>query len=176
MGAQALQFESFSAHFKQVVLDSQVPAPLNPSYEGQIFAKTPYFAKWVYDKPSPKEVYMQGKQVVIYEPKLLQATITKLNKALDFFAILKKAKLQKDGRYKAKVEGTTYYLTLKDGLPAQIDFKDKLDHQVRITFTQARANVPLNSALFEFIPPKGIDIMRQWVEVFKVLDRLFIHA
>lgn len=161
LGADALKFQSFSAHFKQVVLDAKVPAGLNPSYEGQIFAKAPFFAKWVYTKPTPKEIYMQGKQVIIYEPKLLQATITKLNKALDFFAILKGAKLQKDGRYRAKIGHTTYYLTLKNGLPAQLDFSDKFQNKVRISFVDAKANVTLDSALFEFVPPKGIDIIRQ---------------
>ncbi|BEG57788.1 hypothetical protein NHP21005_14760 [Helicobacter sp. NHP21005] len=96
-----LQFTSLSAHFKQVVLGT-TPSPVNPTYEGQILAKTPFFAKWSYTKPSPKEVYMQDKQVIIYEPRLLQATYTKLSKALDFFAILKKAKWQKMGATKPK--------------------------------------------------------------------------
>ncbi|CRF40607.1 LolA-like outer membrane lipoprotein chaperone [Helicobacter ailurogastricus] len=155
-----LHFNSFSAHFKQVVLGT-TPSPINPTYEGQILAKAPFFAKWNYTKPSPKEVYMQDKQVIIYEPRLLQATYTKLDKALDFFAILKKAKLQKDGRYKAKINHTIYYLTLKDGLPFKLNFTDKMQSHVEITFSGVRANIALEPALFQFTPPAGIDIIHQ---------------
>ncbi|GMB94624.1 LolA-like outer membrane lipoprotein chaperone [Helicobacter heilmannii] len=155
-----LQFASLSAHFKQVVLGT-TSSPLNPTYEGQILAKAPFFAKWNYTKPSPKEVYMQDKQVIIYEPRLLQATYTKLNKALDFFAILKKAKWQKDGRYKAKINHTTYYLTLKNGLPYKLNYTDKMQSQVEIIFTQVKTNIPLASSLFQFTPPAGIEIIKQ---------------
>ncbi|BCZ17986.1 Outer-membrane lipoprotein carrier protein LolA [Helicobacter sp. NHP19-003] len=155
-----LQFVSLSAHFKQVVLGT-APSPINPTYEGQILAKTPFFAKWSYTKPSPKEVYMQDKQVIIYEPRLLQATYTKLNKALDFFAILKRAKLQKDGRYKAKINHTTYYLTLKDGLPYKLNYADKMQSQVEITFSKVQTNIPLAPSLFQFTPPAGIEIIKQ---------------
>ncbi|WP_104741286.1 LolA-like outer membrane lipoprotein chaperone [Helicobacter suis] len=158
--AAPLQFTTLSAHFKQEVLGKK-PSPINPVYEGEVLAKAPFYAKWVYNKPTPKEVYMQNKQVIIYEPKLLQAIFTKLTKDLNFFAILQKAKLQKDGRYKAKINQTTYYLTLEKGLPIQLDFIDNLQEKVRITFSDVRVNIPLGSALFEFTPPKGVDIIRQ---------------
>ncbi|WP_120943835.1 MULTISPECIES: LolA-like outer membrane lipoprotein chaperone [Helicobacter] len=152
-----LKFQSFSAHFKQVVL-GEGPSPV---YEGELFAKLPDSIKWVYYKPSNKEIYMRDKRVVVYEPQLMQATLTKLDKSLDFFSIVKKAKLQKDGRYKAKIKDTTYYLTLQNGLPYLLEFADKLDNKVQITFSAVQTNVPLEDSVFTFVLPKGVDLVRQ---------------
>ncbi|MFC3848404.1 LolA-like outer membrane lipoprotein chaperone [Helicobacter baculiformis] len=151
-----LHFQSFSAHFKQVVL-GEGPSPV---YEGEIFAKMPDLVKWVYDKPSIKEIYMRDRRVVVYEPQLLQATLTKLDKSLDFFTILKKAKLQKDGRYKTKIKDTTYYLTLQDKLPYLLEFTDKLKNKVQIIFSAVKTNTPLEDSMFVFVLPKGVDLVR----------------
>ncbi|WP_104695345.1 LolA-like outer membrane lipoprotein chaperone [Helicobacter salomonis] len=151
-----LNFQSFSAHFEQVVL-GEGPSPV---YTGEIFAKMPDYAKWVYYKPLAKEIYMRDKKVVIYEPQLLQATLTSLDTSLDFFSILKKAKLQKDGRYKTKIKGTTYYLTLQNNLPYLLEFTDKLHNKVKVTFSSVKTNIPLEDSIFVFTLPKGVDLIR----------------
>ncbi|CAM2847592.1 LolA-like outer membrane lipoprotein chaperone [Helicobacter felis] len=153
-----LHVKTFKAHFKQVVIGE---GPINPVYEGELFAKIPDAAKWVYNKPSKKEIYMRDNHVLVYEPRLMQATLTKLDQSLDLFTILKKAKLQKDGRYKTKVKGTTYYFTLQDQLPHTLEFKDKLHNKVEITFSAIQTDMPLEDSMFIFTLPQGVDLVRQ---------------
>ncbi|BEG57789.1 hypothetical protein NHP21005_14770 [Helicobacter sp. NHP21005] len=69
--------------------------------------------------------------------------------------------MAKDGRYKAKINHTTYYLTLKGGLPYKLNYTDKMQSQVEITFSQVQTNIPLASSLFQFTPPAGIEIIKQ---------------
>ncbi len=149
--------ESFSANFKQV-LKSEKPLV----YHGVLKAKAPNWALWVYEKPLKKEIYMNDKEVVIYEPNLFQATITPLKDKTDFFTILKRLKKQDDGSFKTMINKTTYRLVFKDGKPFSLEFKDEMNNLVTITFSQVEINPKIPTEIFVFKPKdENIDIVRQ---------------
>ncbi|GAA7044862.1 LolA-like outer membrane lipoprotein chaperone [Helicobacter pylori] len=149
--------QSFSANFKQVLKNEK---PL--VYYGVLKAKAPSWALWVYEKPLKKEIYMNDKEVVIYEPNLFQATITPLKDKTDFFTILKHLKKQDDGSFKTTINKTTYRLVFKDGKPFSLEFKDEMNNLVTITFSQAEINPTIADEIFVFKPKdENIDIVRQ---------------
>ncbi len=149
--------QSFSAHFKQVLKNEK---PL--VYYGVLKAKAPNWALWVYEKPLKKEIYMNDKEVVIYEPNLFQATITPLKDKTDFFTILKRLKKQADGSFQTTINKTTYRLVFKDGKPFSLEFKDEMNNLVTITFSQAEINPTIANEIFVFKPKdENIDIVRQ---------------
>lgn len=149
--------QSFSAHFKQVLKKEK---PL--VYYGVLKAKAPNGALWVYEKPLKKEIYMNDKEVVVYEPNLFQATITPLKDKTDFFTILKRLKKQADGSFKTTINKTTYRLVFKDGKPFSLEFKDEMNNLVTITFSQAEINPTIADEIFVFKPKdENIDIVRQ---------------
>ncbi|WRA37159.1 LolA-like outer membrane lipoprotein chaperone [Helicobacter pylori] len=149
--------QSFSAHFKQVLKNEK---PL--VYYGVLKAKAPNWALWVYEKPLKKEIYMNDKEVVIYEPNLFQATITPLKDKTDFFTILKRLKKQTDGSFKTTINKTTYRLVFKDGKPFSLEFKDGMNNLVTITFSQVEINPKIPNEIFVFNPKdENIDIVRQ---------------
>ncbi len=149
--------QSFSAHFKQVLKNEK---PL--VYYGVLKAKAPNWALWVYEKPLKKEIYMNDKEVVIYEPNLFQATITPLKDKTDFFTILKRLKKQDDGSFKTTIHKTAYRLVFKDGKPFSLEFKDEMNNFVTITFSQAEINPTIANEIFVFKPKdENIDIVRQ---------------
>ncbi len=149
--------QSFSAHFKQVLKNEK---PL--VYYGILKAKAPNWALWVYEKPLKKEIYMNDKEVVVYEPNLFQATITPLKDKTDFFTILKRLKKQDDGSFKTTINKTTYRLVFKDGKPFLLEFKDEMNNLVTITFSQAEINPTIADEIFIFKPKdENIDIVHQ---------------
>ncbi|GAA7502316.1 LolA-like outer membrane lipoprotein chaperone [Helicobacter pylori] len=149
--------QSFSANFKQVLKNEK---PL--VYYGVLKAKAPNWALWVYEKPLKKEIYMNDKEVVIYEPNLFQATITPLKDKTDFFTILKRLKKQDDGSFKTTIHKTTYRLVFKDGKPFSLEFKDEMNNLVTITFSQTEINPTIANEIFVFKPKdENIDIVRQ---------------
>ncbi|MGL2571244.1 LolA-like outer membrane lipoprotein chaperone [Helicobacter pylori] len=149
--------QSFSASFKQVLKNEK---PL--VYYGILKAKAPNWALWVYEKPLKKEIYMNDKEVVVYEPNLFQATITPLKDKTDFFTILKQLKKQADGSFKTTINKTTYRLTFKDGKPFSLEFRDEMNNLVTITFSQAEINPKIPNEIFVFNPKdENIDIVRQ---------------
>ncbi|WP_104744706.1 LolA-like outer membrane lipoprotein chaperone [Helicobacter acinonychis] len=149
--------QSFSAHFKQVLKNEK---PL--VYYGVLKAKAPNLALWVYEKPLKKEIYMNAKEVVIYEPNLFQATITPLKDKTDFFTILKQLKKQADGSFKTIINKTIYRLVFKDSKPFSLEFKDEVNNPVTITFSQVEINPKIPTEIFVFKPKdENIDIVHQ---------------
>ncbi|PAF43390.1 LolA-like outer membrane lipoprotein chaperone [Helicobacter sp. 11S03491-1] len=131
------------------------------TYQGSIEAKIPNLAKWIYKNPLEKEIYINGEDVVVYEPKLYQATISHLKEKTDFFSILNNAVADKEGKYHSKIGKTIYWLTFKDKKPYLLEFQDDFDNKVSIKFTKVLINQPIEDSDFVFIPKEGIDIIEQ---------------
>ncbi|PAF47104.1 hypothetical protein BKH46_05170 [Helicobacter sp. 12S02634-8] len=150
--------KSFQADFIQTV---SAPDTGTITYQGHLIALSPHSVRWTYTTPSPKTIYITDHTAIIYEPRLSQATITRLDQKTDFLSILQKAILQTDGRYRSQVGETTYYLTLKDDKPYLLEFQDSFDNTTKIRFLHPIINAPINASEFVFTPPDGIDIISQ---------------
>ncbi|SQH71630.1 outer-membrane lipoprotein carrier protein precursor [Helicobacter mustelae] len=130
-------------------------------YTGKLYAKNPSLAKWIYETPLKKTIYLNKKEAIIYEPMLEQATFTHLTKQVDFFAILHKATLGQDGKYHAKVGDAQYVLSFAKNLPHKITFIDELQNKIEIILKNLKVNPTLSDGIFVFTPPNNIDIIEQ---------------
>ncbi|OBV29325.1 hypothetical protein BKN38_07565 [Helicobacter sp. CLO-3] len=130
------------------------------SYSGQVLAKIPAKAKWLYQAPTEKEIYINDTETIVYEPFLEQASIGQAKRKIDFLQILRQAELQPNGTYRAIFEGTEYILSLKNDKPYRLTFSDEFENSVEIIFQDVRINEPIDDAEFIFIAPPNIDIIR----------------
>lgn len=129
-------------------------------YSGKLYIKAPTKAKWVYEAPTKKELYVDGDKATIYEPFLDQASVDKTK--IDFLEILRKAKKQHDDTYSTDFDGTRYVLTLANNLPSKLTFTDEFDNAVEITLHNVYINRTISDDVFVFVPPAGTDIIRQY--------------
>lgn len=130
-------------------------------YSGILFASNPNLAKWIYETPIKKEIYLNKQNVIIFEPLLEQATFSKISHQVDFFSIITSAKLGDDGNYYAKIGNIDYKLILKNNKPYQIIYKDDLQNLVEISLYEVQLNTPIDSKTYIFTPNANIDIIRQ---------------
>ncbi|MDE5591598.1 MAG: LolA-like outer membrane lipoprotein chaperone, partial [Helicobacter sp.] len=124
----ALEFregiKTFEARFIQTLTSQNGE---NIIYEGEVYFKIPNFALWKYTKPIPKEIYLHDNTSIVYEPKLQQAIISKLQENIDIFSLMRQAKKINENIYEAEVAGQVYNIKIKDGIPQEINFLDTLE-------------------------------------------------
>lgn len=126
-------------------------------YSGRLYVKSPAKAKWVYDRPTQKEIYISDDKAIVYEPLLDQASIGQAK--IDFLKILQQAAKQPDGSYVTDFEGTHYTLLLEKDLPKKLAFIDELDNAIEIIFSNVRINAPISDDEFVFVSPPNIDMI-----------------
>ncbi|CAM2779443.1 LolA-like outer membrane lipoprotein chaperone [Helicobacter burdigaliensis] len=131
------------------------------SYEGKIFLKSPKSALWQYTSPIVKEVYIEGNTLIIYEPKLEQATFSTLKKELNLLTLLKEAKKIDTNHYEATLSNQVYFIELKNDLPSIIRYTDELNNKVEIQLKDTKINELKNENIFDFTPPSNIDVIYQ---------------
>ncbi len=147
---------SFSADFNQVVKseNSQI------KYSGKILLKEPHFALWRYKEPIPKDIYINGREFIIYEPDLEQANISSAENSLDLFSILRRSKRVDDGVFLVEVDSTEFKIESHNGTPSKISYIDKLENSVDIEFFNVEKNIEIDNREFIFTPSNDIDIIR----------------
>jgi outer membrane lipoprotein carrier protein len=156
--AVEIDANSFEASFTQTVKNEQGKSF---KYSGQIVAKKPNFALWTYIKPFKKEIFIKGKQVTVYEPNLAQATVSENANVPNIYELAKKAKQVSQDEYEAVYDGVKIYFKLNSGAPEKIYYKDKIDNNIEIVFSNMKKNQPINDKIFDFIAPSGTDIIKQ---------------
>lgn len=161
LSAYGENLNSFEAKFIQTTYQGKEKI----IYQGSLIAKRPHMAKWIYTLPLKKEIYLNENMVLVYEPALFQATISKLDQNIDFFSIIKQAKLESSTQnisiYGAKIGDTLYHLEIKDDLPYRIIYNDALDNRVEVQFSLQKINIQMPDSTFIFHPPEGIDFIEQ---------------
>lgn len=149
---------TFEASFTQSVKNEQGKSF---KYSGAISAKKPNLALWKYYKPFKKEIYIKGKQVIIYEPNLQQATMSEHANIPNIYELAKKAKQISANEHEAQFDGVTIHFIVENGLPQKIFYTDKIENKIEIIFTDAKKNININDKTFDFTPPNGTDIIKQ---------------
>ncbi len=150
-----IDFDTLSSDFKQSV-ESDGKAIM---YSGNFIAEAKN-AFWHYAKPSVKNIYFYGDEVVVVEPDLEQAIYTKLKDTPDLGAILRSAKKVSENRYEAVFDGIKYKVSLKNELPYEVKYRDKLENEVTITLSNVKKNVAIkDKGIFKPVIPQGYDIV-----------------
>lgn len=178
---QALQkTNTFKANFEQKISGAE-GEKLSHS-QGQVVIARPGKFYWKSLKPNPTLVIADGKFVWIYDVELEQVTKQDLKQALQNSpATLLAGDVSKLGETfeiafakKCQANNTCYQLNPKDkdsGYSTiiirftqdklnEIRMKDPLGQNVRTVFTNVEVNQAINQKLFQFSPPKGVDVIQ----------------
>ena len=146
--------KSIRASFKQEIKGERGAVPV--VYSGKFYAANNK-VKWDYLSPLEKEVYAEGNTVFVYEHKLAQITRGSLEENLDFIQILKKLKKNSSGHYEATISGVKYMLEADGNKPQRLFYKDNLDNQITLQFSDVELNVEIDPAVFTINPPPGVE-------------------
>jgi len=152
-----LNIKTFSANFEQIVTSANSEKIV---YKGKIKLKEPYLAYWEYIQPISKKIYINNIKVVIIEPELEQAIVTKLDKSINLFYLLKKSKKVSSSILEAKFNNRVYYITLDNKFIKNITYIDELDNKIMIKFTDQINNKKLLDQEFKYNIPIYYDIIK----------------
>lgn len=167
---------SLTADFKQVSLNKA--GQPGPTSFGKFYLSRPGKFRWNYQKPYSQEIVSNGGKVWFYDADLEQVTIKKLDDSLGSTPALlltgqvnveEKFKLEDQGGEdgidwiklspKDEESGFKYILIgLNAGQLGGMELSDNFGQMTRIYFSNIQINPALSDDLFNFVPPKGVDV------------------
>ena len=169
--------KTVKAVFTQEVVNEQ--GQITQTSYGKFRLKRPGKFLWEYESPSPQKIVSDGRNMWIYDVELEQVTVKPLSRALGSSpaAILTNA-ADLSKRYvileKPAREGLQWvelhpkdkqgdFLKVEVGLDdagvQAMDLYDQFGQMTMIRFRESDFDVPLRNALFQFVPPKGVDVI-----------------
>ncbi len=164
----------------------EAPAVLQ-SMQGTMALKRPNHFRWESEDPYPQTIITEGELIYLYDRDLDQVTVKQLDDQLgntpallisgDVNAVDEHfdVRLERVGVHKGG-EQHTYILTpkqadaafnqiqilFKDGVLSAMLLDDPLGQRTEITFTDVEQNRRLSESLFQFTPPPGVDLIRDY--------------
>jgi outer membrane lipoprotein carrier protein len=171
------EVNSFSARFKQVVLDER-NSPIQES-SGLLWIERPNKFRWDYEKPYRQQIVSDGRRLWVYDAGLQQVTVRTLSGGLgDTPAMLLAGKGRLDDNFtikplNAQIDLEWMQLTPKrkdsgyeeirigfmKGKLRALEMVDGFGHVTRVTFEAPRENARIDSNRFDFTPPEGVDVV-----------------
>ncbi len=153
---------------------------LNQTFSGVMQVKRPGLFRWETTSPSKQLIVTSGKTVWIYDPDLEQAVRQSLDEQVGNTPALllsgQSATIMKSFRVTQPNANEAYFVLYpkqEDGVfeslgirfsnnaPSQMILKDSLGQQTTINFSNVQSNPNLNAEAFNFVPPKGVDVIDQ---------------
>ncbi len=153
---------------------------LGQTFSGVMQVKRQGLFRWETTSPMKQLIVTSGKTVWIYDPDLQQATrqtldeqmsntpalllsgnaaqmmksykVTQPNNAVPYFVLYPRAK---DGVFESLA------IRFENNIPSQMVLSDSLGQQTTVNFTEAKLNPVIANSQFEFVPPKGVDVIDQ---------------
>lgn len=172
---------SYRAEFEQTVT-SQFGEVLQTA-TGTMHLERPGRLRWAVDEPYPQLVVADGETVWVYDPDLEQATVQSFEETVQgtpMMFLTDTAMLESHFRVgrksPAEESGLRFALSPRDpestslfreitltfsagGLLTGLDIVDDLDQKTAMVFRHGDANPVLESGLFEFEVPEGVDVI-----------------
>lgn len=172
--------QSASGSFAQSTVSRRAGQP-EKSFSGSFMFKRPGKFVWIYEKPYPQSVYCNGKTVSVWDPDLKQVTVKRMASAMpsspasilfgsnDFRKDFHVKDLpDADGiewleaAPKAKETAfTSIKLGFRDGMPVAMELKDNFGQTMHFAFSDLKKNPSIAASKFEFVPPKGAEVLAQ---------------
>lgn len=153
---------------------------LGQNFSGVMQVKRQGLFRWETTSPMKQLIVTSGKTVWIYDPDLQQATrqtldeqmsntpalllsgnsaqmmksykVTQPNSAVPYFVLYPRAK---DGVFESLA------IRFENNVPSQMVLSDSLGQQTTVNFTDAKLNPVIAKSQFQFVPPKGVDVIDQ---------------
>jgi outer membrane lipoprotein carrier protein len=176
------KMDSFQGHFSQNIKSSTGEKISNT--QGQVVIRRPDRFYWKSQKPDPIIVVADGKYLWTYDIDLQQATKQSQKNALknspatllagathtfkdDFTIAYAKPGACKSGQdhcfsLKPKQKDTTFkniYIGFTQDKLVEVRMSDPLGQNVYTVFSDVKVNGAVNNSLFQFMPPKGVDVI-----------------
>ena len=169
--------QSLTAFFQQDVWSAD--GILLSSGYGDMSLLRPNFMRWNYREPEPLVLVSDGVDFWSYDPILEQATVTRLEDALNDtpLSVLLGSRVLEDlftVDHSRHQEGTDWFVLhsragaarpvelligLRSGVLERLRFVDQFGQQVQVRFEQVQVNPPLQPESFSYRPPRGADIL-----------------
>ena len=152
--------DSFKASFVQVIVSN---SQNKIEYTGDVFIKKSGKILWKYKTPVVKNVYINNDYAVVDEPELEQAIYTKLDSEINIIKLLNNSKKVNENSYTTKIEDVDYLIKTSktDGKISYIKYKDKLENDVEIKFSNVVQNGEIQDEIFKFNVPANYDVIRK---------------
>jgi len=178
------KMEDYEGDFKQVSETKTFRRKKEST--GKIYFQKPDKMRWAYLEPELQDIYLNGKDMIIYRPlrnvvykqslgDMLPGTapaeifMGAANLKKTFTITRAEPDLQEEGSYclkmipekrgKMSVEQILLWVGDKDYLPKKMDSRDLLGNVTKLYFTKGKINVKLDKGLFEFVPPPDAEIV-----------------
>jgi outer membrane lipoprotein carrier protein len=170
-------FKTLTAAFEQTLLTERGQR-LEVS-RGRVYLQRPGLFRWEYFAPYQQSIIADGKRVWVYDKDLEQVSVKPFDSA-----VAETPALLLSGRTDIQREFEVFELGKADGLEwmrlkprkqqAQytvirlgfdgprvevMELLDNFGQTTRIAFSGQQRNVPIDPALFTFIPPPGVDVL-----------------
>ncbi|WP_288129134.1 outer membrane lipoprotein chaperone LolA [Microbulbifer sp.] len=166
---------SISGGFRQTLKDEKGKVLQKSS--GNFSVQRPGKLRWKTGEPFSQLLVTNNKKLWLYDPDLEQVTVRPVdNRMKETPALLLGGKVEDiRGSFNVESKKGAYYLTPKRasapfksmvirfdnrGLPSAMTVRDGMGQTTDIQFGSMTANPRLSSAMFNFKPPKGTDIIR----------------
>lgn len=171
-------FEQHSPNRSGAARDGQANARSTSS--GSFTFLRPGKFRWQYLKPYQQLIVSDGRTLYLYDKDLAQVTERELSASLpaspasilfgsnrfeDDFTVSNDGESggiawvlavprQKDSVF------DRIRIGFRDGLPAAMQLRDTFGQSTELSFSQVRGNVDLPAADFHFVPPPGVDVLK----------------
>lgn len=172
------QVQVASGDFAQYTVGPQ--GQTKPAQRGKFLFMRPGRFKWDVLKPYVQQIVSNGKEIFQYDPDLNQVTVRKVDQAIGASpaAILfgsgsleqsfevsalpdKESLVWLRAKPKQSDAGFVHVdLGFKDGLPHRIILLDAFGQTTHIELSALVRNPGLSTSNFDFVPPKGADVVR----------------
>lgn len=169
---------TLQAVFEQTVFDAD--GNVNQQAKGLFYLSRPGRFRWDYTEPYKQLIVADGNNVWLYDEDLEQVTVKSQKSGLgDLPALLLAGgdqSLEKNFKIKSlnssdslewlellpKTEERNFErvrIGLKGSVLQEMELLDAFNQTTRLVFSDVKSRVKLASSLFEFIPPKGVDVV-----------------
>jgi len=171
------EVQTFSASFKQVVLDEGLNTLQESS--GTLWIDRPDKFRWNYDSPFKQEIVGDGKKIWVYDKDLQQVTVRPLSGGLGYTpAVLLAGRGRLEDSFTIKPLGTqgnlewsqltpknkdggfeSIRIGFEQGKLRVLEMLDGFGNTTRVTLQTSAENIKIDSAKFQFTPPRGVDVV-----------------
>ncbi len=168
--------QTMSANFTQTLKASD--GTLLQESTGEFYLQRPGRFRWNYNEPYPQEIVSDGEQVWIFDVDLEQVTVQQQGAKQNNtpMALLQNKQKLEDAFeiHELGSDAGLHRLELRNkkddvdfdrimiGLDAKglrfLQLHDQFEQTTYISFTDLKTNPALDAAIFEFIPPEGVDV------------------
>ncbi len=176
---------SLRANFEQTVIDASAFSLQESG--GVLIMQRPDKFLWDYQRPYQQAIIADGKKIYIYDADLEQVTVKVMQKSMgdtpmlllssggalaDSFVI---TEMGEDGglewlQLKPTAQQSNFSmmrLAFDENTLRIMELVDSFDQTTRLQFSEIKRNPKIDSALFKFVAPPGVDVIEERADVIE---------